>query len=147
MKCNRLFALSAAVTLFATGLAISADKRPMTAEDLWKVQRVGPPTISPDGKWCAVEVTKYDIEANDSTSQIWLLATDGKTQKQMTSFKGKNSGPKWSPDGKWIAFTSKRGGDEVAQIYVISPEGGEARRVSKIPFAPSALKWSGDSST
>jgi dipeptidyl aminopeptidase/acylaminoacyl peptidase len=129
-------------------------KRPMTVEDLWKVQRVGPPTISPDGKWCAVEVTKYDIDKNDSNSQIWLLSTDGKTQKQLTSYqpeaqaKGiRNSNPKWSPDGKLIAFISKRGGDEVPQIYVIAPEGGEARRVSKMPFAPSALKWSGDSST
>ncbi|HEV3143800.1 MAG TPA: S9 family peptidase [Gemmataceae bacterium] len=162
---------------FATTAALSAaepTKRPMTVEDLWKVQRVGPPTISPDGKWCAVEVTKYDIDKNDSSSQIWLLSTDGKVQKQLTHYGEpaptnepealataqrksvayasgssgvKNSNPKWSPDGKLIAFTSKRGGDEVPQIYVISPEGGEARRVSKMPFAASSLKWSGDSST
>jgi dipeptidyl aminopeptidase/acylaminoacyl peptidase len=138
--------------------APAAEKRLITPEDLWKVKRVGPPTISPDGKWCAVEVTTWNIEANDSASQIWLLSTDGKTQKQLTHFGepaalaagsggGKNSNPKWSPDGKWIAFTSKRGGDDVPQIYVIAAEGGEARRVSNMPFAPSALKWSGDSST
>src|SRR5437762_1679181 len=45
------------------------------------------------------------------------------------------------------AFTSKRGGDDVAQVYVIAAAGGEARRVSKMPMAPSHLKWSGDSGT
>jgi dipeptidyl aminopeptidase/acylaminoacyl peptidase len=127
--------------------ASDADKRPLTAEDLWKVKRVGNPSISPDGQWCAVEVTTYDMAKDDSTSDLWLLATDGKTQKQLTNSQGKNSGPKWSPDGKWIAFVSKRGGDEQPQIYLISPQGGEAQRVSKMPFAPSALKWSGDSKT
>jgi dipeptidyl aminopeptidase/acylaminoacyl peptidase len=101
--------------------------------------------MAPDGDWCAVEVTTYSMEKDDSTSDIWLLSTDGKTQQQLTSYPGKSSGPRWSPDGKWIAFTSKRGTDETPQIYVISPSGGEARRVGQLPFAPSALKWAADS--
>src|SRR6516164_678348 len=75
-----------------------AAKRPMMVEDLWKVKRVGPPTIAPDGKWCAVEVTTYDIDKNDSTSDIWLLATDGKTQKQLTRF-GEPSASHGEPSG------------------------------------------------
>ena len=117
----------------------------MTVEDLWNIKRVGPPSIAPDGKQCVVDVTTFDIAKDDSPSQLWLLSTDGKQQKQLTNTNGKNSGPKWSPDGKWIAFTSKRGGDELAQVYVISAEGGEARRVSNMPMAPAHLKWSGDS--
>lgn len=119
-------------------------KRAMTVEDLWNLQRVGAPFVSPDGKWCVVEVTRYDMDKDDSTSNLWLLATDGKHQKQLTHFAGRSSGPRWSPDGKQIAFTSKRGSDEQPQIYVISPEGGEARRVTNMPMAPSGLKWSGD---
>ena len=75
------------------------------------------------------------------------LSTDGKTQKQLTNTTGKNGGPRWSPDGKWIAFTSQRAGDDGPQVYLISPEGGESRRVSNMPMAPSGLKWSADSKT
>jgi dipeptidyl aminopeptidase/acylaminoacyl peptidase len=127
----------------------AAEPRPMIPEDLWHVKRVGVPSLSPDGHWAAVEVSEYELNAagNEPKSQIWLLSTDGKMQKQLTTAPGRNSGPIWSPDGQSIAFVSKRGTDEVAQIYVISPTGGEAKRVSNLPFAPSGLKWSGNSRT
>lgn len=127
--------------------ALAANPRPMTVDDLWNIKRLGPPSVSPDGKWAAVEVTTYDTEKDDSTSDIWLLSTDGKEQKQLTGGSGKNSGPKWSPDGKRIAFVSKRGTDELPQVYTISPTGGEARKLSDLPTAPSGLKWGADSKT
>ncbi len=142
--------LSFAVLIFCFVLrSLGAETRPMVPEDLWNLKRFGAPRIAPDGQWVAVEVSEYDLASstNEPNSQIWLLSTDGRTQKQLTATSGRHSNPRWSPDGKWIAFVSKRGSDEVPQIYVISPNGGEARRVTNLPFAPSALKWSGDSST
>ena len=112
----------------------------MTVEDLWKVKRVGKPALSPSSKWVAVDVTTYSMADNDSTSELWLLLTDGQTQKQLTNRGGKVSSPVWSPDGKEIAFVFGKK-DEPAQIYVISPEGGEARQLSKLPMSASALKW------
>ena len=141
-----LFCILLSCSVRITGEPAGA-KRPITAEDLWGVKRVGAPSMAPDGKWCVVEVTSWDIEKDDSTSELWLLSTDGKTQKQITNSGGKNIGPKWSPDGNWIAFTTKRGDDKVNQIYLISPGGGEARRLSKLPFAASGLKWGKDSKT
>jgi dipeptidyl aminopeptidase/acylaminoacyl peptidase len=134
--------------LFAFVLPVQADappKRSITPADLWQVARVGPPSIAPDGKWCVVEVTRYDVDKDESRSDLWLLSTDGQTQKQLTSAGGKSSGPKWAPDGKSIAFTAKRSGDEQNQIYVIPPFGGEARRVSHLPSGASAVKWGHDS--
>jgi Tol biopolymer transport system component len=96
----------------------AAEPRPMRAEDLWKVKRVGPPSVSPDGQWCVIDVTTWDIDKDDSSSNLWLLSTDGKTQKQLTNTTGKNGGPKWAPDGLSIAFTSQRAGDDGSQIYV-----------------------------
>ncbi len=149
MKAHRfgtvvLVILGAALTASAQE---AAKKRLMTADDLWKLRRIGPPSVAPDGKWCVVEVTAYDIDKDDSSSNLWLLSTDGKQQKPLTSTAGKNSGPKWSPDGKSIAFSSKRGSDEVAQIYAIALDGGEARRITNMPMTPAHLKWSADSST
>jgi dipeptidyl aminopeptidase/acylaminoacyl peptidase len=141
--------LITACVLFASFTSLHAGektaKRPITLEDLWKVQRLGKPSISPDGKWVAVDVTKFNMDDNSSSSQIWLCSTDGKTQKQLTTAKSSSTNPIWSPDGKSIAFLSKRG--DATQIYVISPDGGEAKQISKLPMNPSGLKWGADSKT
>lgn len=136
------------VTLsFASQSIAQSPPRPITPDDLWKVKRLGAPSTSPDGQWAVVDVSTTHVANNDSTSELWLLATDGKTQKQLTRSGGRNSSPKWSPDGQWIAFLSQRAGDDGTQIYIISPEGGEARRVSKMPMAPFGIKWGADSRT
>ncbi len=121
-------------------------KRPITLEDLWKIQRLAKPAISPDGQWVAQEVASHSMDDNTSTTALWLLSADGKTQRTLTSHKGSNTSPVWSPDGGAIAFLSKRAGD-VPQIYLIAPGGGEARQLTKLPMAPSSLKWSADGKT
>ena len=127
---------------------MSSKKRPITIDDLWSLKRLSTGSVSPDGKWTCSAVTSYNMKKSESSTQLWLLSTDGKTQHQLTRGK-RDSDPQWSPDGKWIAFVSKRGegkdADAEGQLYVISPNGGEARRVAKVATGVSGLRWFPDS--
>ncbi|TAG00405.1 MAG: S9 family peptidase [Burkholderiales bacterium] len=117
----------------------------LTVEHLWQCERIGTPSLSPDGRWVVVDQTTYSMESNESATQLWLYSTDGKTRKQLTSAGKKNTAPQWSPDGKLIAFCAKREGDDAPQLYLIAPDGGEARRVTSLSTGVSSAKWFADS--
>ena len=123
-------------------------RRPIDIDDLWSLKRLATGAVSPDGAWTCCTVTSHDMQKNEASTQLWLLSNDGKTQRQLT--RGKRDGdPQWSPDGRWIAFISKRGegkdADEAGQLYLIAADGGEARRVSQLATGVSALRWFPDS--
>jgi dipeptidyl aminopeptidase/acylaminoacyl peptidase len=134
-----LFAVSA-------GAQVPADSaRLLTAEKMWALKRLGDPAISPDGKLAVVPVTTFDIAENKGLTDLWLVPVAGGAARQLTSDKASDSQPTVSPDGKWIAFVSKRGDDSESQVYVIATDGGEARRVTTVPTGVTAPKWFPDS--
>ena len=120
-------------------------KPPLTVEALWAMKRLASPTLSPDGALACASVTSFDMDSNDSTTELWLFPTGlagGAAAKPRRLTAGdKDSDPKWSPDGRWIAFTAKRKDDEEAQIYLIAPDGGEARRLTTLATGCAALRW------
>jgi dipeptidyl aminopeptidase/acylaminoacyl peptidase len=115
-------------------------KRPITSEDLWSMKRVGALTASPDGKQSAITLTTFDIKENKGTTNIWLVPHDCGQPKQLTTFKATDGSPAWSPDGKKIAFVSKREGN-YAQLYVINIYGGEAEKITDMPLGVSSPEW------
>lgn len=119
--------------------------RPITSQDLWAMGRVGGPVFSPDGTRIAYTVTWYDVEANRGNSDIWVVPVEGGRALQMTGSPGTDTSPAWSPDGKWLAFVSTRGGNG-AQIYMLPSDGGEARPLTGEKGGASGPMWSADGS-
>ena len=66
---------------------LQSEKKPITVEDVWRVKRIGAPSISPDGEWIAVDVTSFDMKENNSTSDIWLIPAcrSAGEKRQLTS--------------------------------------------------------------
>jgi dipeptidyl aminopeptidase/acylaminoacyl peptidase len=125
--------------------AARRELKPLTPETMWQIQRLASPAISPDGKFAVVVVTRYEMSDDTSVSNLWLVPLDGSEARQLTTYAGSDSSPAWSPDGRYIAFVSKRGNDDQGQIYVIAVGGGEAWRLTNVPTGASAPKWFPDS--
>ena len=129
------------LVLFACSTALLSQKA-LTAEDVITLPRVGDPQISPDGSVVAYVVGEPSLETNKVVRHIWLVATDGKSEpKQITKGDGETD-PRWSPDGKTIAFIAKK--DGVPQIHLMSADGSGARALTSLSTGAGGPVWSPD---
>jgi dipeptidyl aminopeptidase/acylaminoacyl peptidase len=114
----------------------------MTFDDLIAMQRVGEPQISPDGRFVAYTVGTPEMGANRIAHNIWVVPTSaGGAPRQLTKT-GNDTRPRWSPDGKKIAFLSSRTG--MPQIYLMSSQGGNASPLTSLSTGADNEKWSPD---
>ena len=147
------------ITIASFTAAQQANPRGITPEDYYSFEFLSDPRISPDGKLVAYVVTKVDRAQNRRNSSIWMVATDGNRKPwQFTTSPQSANSPRWSPDGQSLAFLSTRPAAESAptpaagsateqpraQIYVLSMNGGEARRVTNLKNGVSNFQWSPD---
>ncbi len=172
---------------------VAQKQRGITAEDYYAFESLGDPRLSPDGRWVAYVVTTVDQRQNRRLSQIWLAATDGsRPPRQFTTSPQSASSPRWSPDGRSLAFLSTRPAPENAQasqqgsatptptpspspstsptpisasmppglpsalqtaapdatpraqVWLLSLDGGEARRVTNLKNGVGTFDWSPD---
>jgi dipeptidyl aminopeptidase/acylaminoacyl peptidase len=137
---------AALLALVSPGAFGASGKRPMTHEDLWTMPRVGAPRVSPDGRWVVFQVTNAAYEERRQRSDLWLVPADGSAPpRRLTDTAGRESGVDWSPDSTQIAFSARREGDEVEQVYVLPLQGpGEAFRVTRVATGAGAPVFSPD---
>ena len=119
--------------------------RPVTAEDLWTLPRVGAPVPFPDGQSIVVPVTRWNLEKNESRTQLHRVPACGGTAVAITTPDASAAEPRVSPDGKQLAFTRKDGNGK-AQLMLMSLEGGEPRKLTDLPLGVFDPRWLPDGS-
>src|SRR5215471_3966819 len=108
-------------------------QRHLQLDDLNRLQTVGPPLVSPDGKWILYTVGTVDQAGDKRESHVWMVSWDGRDRLQMTNSAEGESAPKWSPDGKFISFLSSRPGKaKGTQVWVLDRRGGEAVQFTEV---------------
>ena len=138
----RFIGILAAILLVAIAAkAQTLPRRAITFNDLISMQRVSDPQISPDGNWIAYTVATPNLEANKIFRDVWIVPVSGGEPHQLTRG-GSDLRPRWSPDGKKIAFLSSRDGTQ--QVYWIALEGGEATRLTSLTTGADNELWSPD---
>jgi dipeptidyl aminopeptidase/acylaminoacyl peptidase len=128
--------------------AVATDPAPvhrvLTPDDFFRVQDLSEPQVSPDGLWVAYVVSSNDRDSDEERSAIWMVSWDGSQHVQLTSAAEGAAKPKWSPDGRYLAFETTPPETEQSQIMLLDRRGGEARQLSGITGDVSQYAWSPD---
>jgi dipeptidyl aminopeptidase/acylaminoacyl peptidase len=121
-------------------------KRALKLDDLARVREVRDPQLSPDGQWIAYVLSAIDPKEDKSNAHIWMVGYDGKNDRQITFSLDSESSPRWSPDGKYISFTSSRPGKaKGSQVWLLDRSGGEAMQLTELKGRLQGYEWSPDS--
>jgi dipeptidyl aminopeptidase/acylaminoacyl peptidase len=136
-----LLMLCAAQTICAD--APSA-RRTLTADDFYRVLDVSDPQVSPDGLWVAYVVTANDRYADEARSAIWMVSWDGGQRLALTPAAEGTGKPKWSPDGRFLAFVATAAGSDKGQIMLLDRRGGDAQQLTRVSGDIGEYAWAPD---
>lgn len=139
----RYLMISVICLFILSGLSVYGETpHPFSVHDLVAMDRISEQTVSPDGQWIVFTLRKTDLDANKGRKDLWLVGTDGKGLRQITSDPAGDSNPCWSEDGKTIYFISTRSGS--SQVWRMAAGGSKAVQVTKQPLDVGNLVLSPD---
>jgi dipeptidyl aminopeptidase/acylaminoacyl peptidase len=146
MSPQKAFRILLFILASATVLMAQPARRPLKLDDIPRLREVRDPQISPDGQWVAYVVSTVDVKEDKTNSHIWMISFDGKTERQMTSSQESESSPRWSPNGRYLSFSSSRpGAAKGNQVWLLDRDGGEAFQLTDLKGRLQSYEWSPDS--
>ncbi|MEJ0057107.1 MAG: hypothetical protein WDN75_16490 [Bacteroidota bacterium] len=123
---------------------LQAGKRKIGPGDVYRLQTISDPQVSPEGSWISYVLTSVDSAKDKRNSDVWMVSWDGQQSIQLTNSADGESSPRWSPDGKFLSFVSSRQGKK-SQIWLLDRRGGEGKKITDLKNDLSDYKWSPDS--
>ncbi|MGH8314005.1 MAG: TolB family protein, partial [Steroidobacterales bacterium] len=133
------------LTGLATILPALTGARPLALDDYYQWQTVSDPRVSADGRLVAYALSTPDRDTDADVSSIWLIGRDGRNARQLSPAKSSERNPRWSTDGRYLAFLSDRGKpNSEPQIWVVDCRSGDAVQRSRFTGSISDFSWSPD---
>jgi dipeptidyl aminopeptidase/acylaminoacyl peptidase len=138
-----LLAASCAVPFAASAQQSPGTLRPITIDDQFQIREVEGPRLSPDAQWVAYTVRSTSLKEDKSEQRIWMVPFAGGDAIPLTAEGVSSGNPRWSPDGKYLAFLSARH-EGKTQLWLLNRVGGEAQRLTETPQDVDSFVWSPD---
>src|SRR6266567_5859962 len=118
--------------------------RSITIDDFFQIRDVAQPEMSPDGQWVVYSVRTRMLKEDKNEQRLWMVSASGGDPIPMTAEGATSAHPRWSPDGKFLAFLSARNAGK-NQVWLLDRRGGEAERLTEVAQGVDDFEWSPDS--
>ncbi|HEX6316348.1 MAG TPA: S9 family peptidase [Gemmatimonadaceae bacterium] len=132
----------------AQATALPEGKRVLALTDMFRLRTVGNLQISPDGEWVLYTVAQLDSVRDRSESDLYITKWDGSKTLRLTYSPEGEGSPRFSPDGRYISYTSSRGitpASRGAQVFLLDRDGGEPQKLTDVNGGVGGYEWSPDS--
>jgi dipeptidyl aminopeptidase/acylaminoacyl peptidase len=146
MSAKRLTNILALILILAASLQAQTARHRLRLDDVARLREVRDPQVSPEGQWIAYVVATTDAKEDKTNSHVWMIGYDGRNDRQITFSQDSETSPRWSPDGRYLSFTSSRPGKaKGAQVWLLDRAGGEAMQLTELKGRLQGYEWSPDS--